>query len=305
VTTAFALPGNSGSPILDAQGRLVGIDHRGPASIDLVAAHSVADYSVGTASAPLLAALEAPLPATMRSVTDPVTREQVVALHRLYLGAHVADAMVDGKPTSVFSILAGACDEALAKGVWRSPEEFTDVMSPCSQAHEWFACQPSETPQPWKVCPTDKSKADWTARFEALFAARRALNGELLPTLITTYLAELEPTEGAGIEAAASHLRALDAERPPVDFSLAYYYAAWNVDTLGGKSIADIIKNYARRPHYELEATAIMNAATWLAHYGRMTPDELVSLLRALSADDAIPLGAKLSIDEYRWLIGR
>ena len=59
-TTAYTLPGDSGSPILNDQGQVIGLLHRGPTSEDLFAENGVDMYSLGTASAPIVAAMAAP-----------------------------------------------------------------------------------------------------------------------------------------------------------------------------------------------------------------------------------------------------
>jgi hypothetical protein len=64
-TTAFDLPGSSGSPILDDHGHLVGLVHRGPQGAELATNDGFNGFSVGTASVALVAAFGNPLPASM------------------------------------------------------------------------------------------------------------------------------------------------------------------------------------------------------------------------------------------------
>lgn len=303
-TTAFALPGNSGSPILDDAGRIVGIDHHGPSSIDLVAAHGVDDYSIGTASAPIARALAAPLPATLRSTSDSVTQDDVVALHRLYLGAHVQNANLEGRPTPVLSIMAAACDKELGKGAFRSVEDFSQRTVACYQAHEWIDCGKDGAPAAATSCPMGDDKAAWTARFEALFHQNQALNGALWTSAITTCLAAMEPSQELATQVVRARLANLALENPPLDFNLASFLVAYDVDTFEGIAVSDFIRYYDRTPHYELEADAIAAAATWLVHYRRMTFDDFVDFSGRLQSDPSVSLGAKLAIDEYRWESG-
>ena len=66
-TTAYILPGDSGSPVLDDRGRLVGLIHHSDESQDLFTTNGALVDSEGTASAPLHAAVSHPVLPSLRS----------------------------------------------------------------------------------------------------------------------------------------------------------------------------------------------------------------------------------------------
>src|SRR6185369_7119699 len=88
--TATSLPGNSGSPVLDDGGRIVGLLHRSPRDAGLITQDGANLYSVGSAAAPIMAALGAPLPATVVALDAQVSEDEVVEHQAIYLDAHVA-----------------------------------------------------------------------------------------------------------------------------------------------------------------------------------------------------------------------
>ena len=153
-TSAFTLPGDSGSPLLDDHGHIVGLMHRGPAGEDLIADDGLNAYSIGTVSSALIAAMSAPLPGSMRSISAPATDADVVKNKLLYLAAHTPTANVGGTTKKVLDSLGYACDAALAVTDYASPEDLSTALQPCFDAEDWIECRgDASTPTP-SVPPT-------------------------------------------------------------------------------------------------------------------------------------------------------
>lgn len=306
-STAYILPGDSGSPVLSDEGKLVGLIHRGPVGEDLFTSDGANVYSIGTASAPLVAAMSARLPSVMLSTAaDAKTADDVVARNRVYLNAHASMVSLNGMQVSVLSLLGQACDAALARQDFQSPDDLTTAITPCYDAQSWIECRADAAPAAFgTVCPAADEGTAWAARFQALNARRRALNGELDLSPITFGIAALATSMSAGRTAGADSLQAaLGEARPPVDFTVAYYLAVFGIEVSGPTNIRDFIRGYAKVPQYQLYASTIAAAATWLAAARIITGPETLAVLAALAGDRKVSVGAKLAIEDERYGAG-
>jgi hypothetical protein len=294
-TTAFVLPGNSGSPILDDHGHLVGLLHRSADGLDLVTADGVNESSIGTASAALVAALGEPLPGSIGSVAASTTAAGVVASELLYLTAHTPTANVNGAPAQVLDALGAACDAALAVTDYASPEDLASALQPCLDAENWIECR-SDAKTAYGVCPDDTS--EWQRRYQAYFEYWRSFNGEIALDEISFGIASLASTMASGQTAGAQTLaQALGEAKPALDFDVAEHLAAFGVDTYQGASVIDFVRSYKSVPDYALNGEDIVSTILWLAYLGAIDSSELQSLLGSLHADPTIDLGTKLFIE--------
>jgi hypothetical protein len=296
---AYSLPGNSGSPVLDDQGHMVGILHRGPTAQDLFSNRGVDEFAIGTASAALVTGMGKPLPAATRSLTAAATDAEVVAHPFVYLNAQRPQAMVNGAPKDVLSSLGEACDVGLARQDYASPDDLATALAPCTRAEFWIECR-GDVPARFGVCPANGSL--WLARLQGVYDHWRALNGELSLYEVSFGVAALSSSKSTGRIAAAQKLgQALADANPPLDFRIANYLAAFNVDTYRGTRVLDFLHAYTSVPDYALSGTSIANTALWLNGDSVLTWPDTLSLLRALAGDDKIDIGTKLFIEDVRY----
>jgi len=300
-TTAYTLPGDSGSPILNDQGKVVGLLHRGPTSEDLFSQTGVNMYSVGTASAPIGTVLAAPPSAPVVSTTAPTTKDEFLANDFVYLNARVATVTVDGMSIGAIPILGEACDAALVRTDFTSPGDLSTALMPCYQAETWIDCRSPTNLAPYgTVCPGPTDHASWVSRFQAVNQLWLGMNGQPDYSIVSFGIAELQPSWDAGVSAGAQSLQqVLDATSPVLDFELAEYLAAFAIESYDGTQIATYVSNYKQVPHYELQATYIAYAAGGRYNNGNMTKAELQSFLQQLLADPNISVGARLAIEDY------
>jgi V8-like Glu-specific endopeptidase len=307
---AFALPGNSGSPLLDDNGHMVGILHRGPSAQDMETSDGLDEYLIGSASGPVVAALKAPLPPSLVSVTSPATDADVLANEVVYLNAHVADVpspTASNTTSTVLSILGTACDAGLARQDYASPEDLGSALTPCTQAELWIDCRgdaPSTSTSPaFKVCPPDADA--WSARYANVNAHWRALNGELSLDEVSFAPAYLALSVSAAQTVGSETLQAaVTAAKPILDFSIANYLAAFNIDSYRGEDLLAFVRGYASFPDYALFGDHLVNTALWLDTDGVMTGPDAVSFLHTLAGDGAIELGTKLLIEDVLYESG-
>jgi hypothetical protein len=126
------------------------------------------------------------------------------------------------------------------------------------------------------------------------------MNGQPDYSSMTFGIAHLQSSQAAGVSAGAQSLQQiLDAVSPFLDFHLAYYLAAFAINSYGGTQIADYVNNYKQVPHYELQATSIAYAASWLYGYGTIAKAQLQGFLQDLLADPSINTNTRLAIEDY------
>jgi hypothetical protein len=303
-TTAFVLPGDSGSPILDDHGHIVGIVHREPAAPDLVAQATVNESSIGTASAALIAAMSAPLPAATWSVSAAATDGDVVSHQFVYWAAHRQDANIGEAQKPVLESLAAACDAGLARNDYASPDDLTSALQPCVDAAQWIDCR-SDTMAPFHVCPDSAGASTWLTRFGAVVDHWRAFNGQLALVEASFAPASLSPSMATGQEAGSRTLsQLLQAATPPLDFELAAYLAAFGILSYDATNLVDYVRGYKTAAAYALFGRDIVSAAVWLNHAHALSGSDTTTLLQALDADKTIDVGTKLYIDKILYNSG-
>jgi hypothetical protein len=303
--SAYSLPGSSGSPVLDDDGNMVGILHRGPTTQDLLSDVGVDEYSIGTASSALIAAMSAPLPADLWSVAAPATDDEVVQHQVVYLNARAMTATVDSATKPVLSSLGAACDAGLAVQDYDSPEDFDAGLSSCLAGELWIECRSDVLSGggAFGVCPADASA--WTQRYNTVFDRTRALNGELDFDAVSYAVARLADSTTDGVTAGAHSLEmALATASPPLDFNVAEYLAAFGIDTYAGMTLANFTQDYATFADFPLSAIQIASTAVSLAGTQAIDNSTALSILQALASDPTVDVGAKLYIEDVRYQSG-
>jgi hypothetical protein len=300
-STAYTLPGDSGSPILNDDGQVVGLLHRGPTSEDLFTKTGVDMYSVGTASAPIVAAMNAALPATLVSVTAATTTEQFLAYDYVYLNARTATITVDGASAGALALLGEACDTALARTDFTSPDDLNNALIPCYHAESWTDCRTDASAVSYGVvCPTSMDATAWNSRYQKANSLWLGMNGQPDYTAVSFAIAHLQSSQSTGVIAGAESLQQVLATASPVlDFRLAYYLAAFSISSYEGTLISSYVLNYKQVPNYDLQAFYVAYAATWLNGDGALTKSELQTFSQQLLADPNINVNTRLAIEDY------
>jgi hypothetical protein len=303
-TSAFILPGNSGSPILDDHGHLVGLIHRAPTDEDLVADDGIDLYSIGTASSALIGAMGAPLPASMWSTAAPATDADVVYNQLVYLAARVQNANVGGAAKPVLTSLGAACDQGLAVNDYASPEDLESGLQPCLDAEAWIECR-TDSMTAFGVCPDATDAAAWLQRYQAVFDTWVAFNGQLELDETSFAPAALSSSMAAGQTAGAQRLsQALASTKPALDFHVAPNLAAFAIATYQGTSVVDFTRGYASVPDYAFWGESIVETVLFLNHADELSGSDTGTLLTTLAADPTIDLGTKLYIEQVQYNSG-
>jgi V8-like Glu-specific endopeptidase len=304
-STVFSLPGSSGSPMLNDEGQIVGLLHRGAEGFDLLTRTGSNVSAIATASAQLVAAQDAELPATMISVDDELTAEQVIAHSDVFLAASVDNANVAGTQTALTSVLGDACDAGLAREDYTTLEDMMDGLGPCLAALDFIECRSDLMDEPAAVASCPPDRAAWVARLETVVQRQLDFNGALELSPISFGIQALSLSEADGDKAARKALlAALDQADPVYDFALAPYLAAFDIEDYAGQGTVDLIKNYRRFPYYERSAWDITLASLWLNSTHQLSRDQAVGIAKALYHNAKIDLGARLRIEEVLYNSG-
>lgn len=304
-SSAYILPGDSGSPVLDDSGRIVGLIHHSITSNDLVTAEGADETSTGTPSELLEAAMGEPLPASMISVGATTTAARVVANDLVYLNGNVANITADGVMTDVLSLLGTACDAAIASAdtTVKLYDDLGTTLEPCFDATQWIECREDEMKAYFAMeCPSSDDIALWQTRFQQANQLYVSANGEPQFSLVSFDVAALSPSKADGIQAGAAGLQqALAATKLPLDFGVANALAAFQVTTYDGASVPDFVTGYGKRPDYEFSAQSIASAAGWLMDNGAVPKDTVRSIFSDLMGDPTVTTGAKLYIEQFQY----
>jgi V8-like Glu-specific endopeptidase len=327
-STAYILPGDSGSPVLDDAGQLVGLIHHGSVSQDLVTNDGVDEESEGTASTPLQMAMSAPLPPTMISLAATSTSSAVVTNDRVYQNGGQSTAMVSdpstgaasdtgpggaaangaaGAASDILALLGSACDKALADMTLQTIDDLSSALLPCYEAENWIECRsdPSSTPVYKTVCPSSADVTAWTSRYQAVSQRSVAMNGSLDMYALSFATAALATTRMQGVaQGGASLQQGAVAVDHVLDFLLANYFAAFDIASYQGNSVLDFVRGYAAVPEFQLYAGNIEGAVTWFGSNGPMLWSEVQSILAQLAADPNVTVGSKLAIEEFQYNSG-
>jgi len=292
-TTAFILPGNSGSPLLDDHGHLVGLIHRSADGLSLVTPDGVNESSIGTASAALIAAMGEPVPNSIWSVAASTTEADVVNQQLVDLAARTPTAIVDGVREQALASLGTACDAALAVTDYASPEDLSTGLEPCFDAENWIECRTDAT-TPYGACPNDTSA--WQGRYQAVFEYWRSFNGQLERDEMSFAEAALADSMADGLTAGAQVLsQALAEAKPALDFHVALHLAAFQIDTYRGTSVVDFARGCV--PDYALNGEYLVSTILWLGNFGALGASDTQGLLEAVHDEASIDLGTKLLIE--------
>ncbi|MGO8992567.1 MAG: trypsin-like serine peptidase, partial [Polyangiaceae bacterium] len=307
-TTAYLLPGNSGSPMLDDAGQIVGIVHRGPTGEDYFTSEGVVTFSIGTPSALLLAAMQAsaPIPPEMVSVAAANTQVDVVTNDLVYLNARVPTANISGGGTlSVLSALGTACDAALAAS-YATPDDLTAALQPCDDGLSWIECRAEEiASSPGSVCPDAADSALWQQRFTQMNAVTVAMNGQTFLYPVSFGFQSLSATDAAGLTAGAAGLvQALNGAAQPLDLGVANYLAAFAVPSYLGVSTASYVTGYTSVPDYALDASDAVSAAMWLVANQVLTSTQGFTVVEQLYADPTVDINTKLYAEDVEYQAG-
>lgn len=293
ITSHFALPGNSGSPILNNAGEMVGIIHRKGMNPGDHSERGPTIEAIGSASADFEALLTAaPKPDPFFSVHAVHTAEEVVENERAYLLADVIEAKLEGDATKlVIDILAEACDTSLKKSFFESPDTMSSATSACADSVNWLEVL-NEGANP-RYQTTDETRTLWETRLQGYRALLKSFNSTLGSWLYLPTKLAASPVN----RRSQSLKEYLTAESPEMSFELALYV----LDEKGGSARdAEAIaftRGYRDQPSFQNEYKMISKCLVVLYSRGLMSFQELEREFIEILNDEATTVADKLYLE--------
>lgn len=306
----FTLGGNSGSPFLNDEGKVVGILHRGPADLGrTIANKGVMNYSIGTNSQELIDALN-------KSGKFKVTEEGHVTQTGLGLISHIEILKDELKDTRIaekeyFNKLKRKCKDAL-EYISEKSENIT-LENPDTVEMAYAYCNELTTSQRCadeELCLSQDSSIDWESQLDKLASSyyyfyRRGGYDLGINYYVNT---QDDPDQNTAFN---KLLNFLNSHQQELDLELASTYIKYsNVPTLDGTNIYDYLFHYKKAPGYHLDYISIINGMLdlyfkgyLLNYYPENTPnyEALVSEFKKMMADDSMQLFHKLMLEELTY----
>lgn len=314
----FSIPGTSGSPVLNAAGQVVGLNHRIAGSVKSITEDSYqqsAYFSASGAVANVIAGNTAGL-ALLDSQSMP-SRADVAKEEEAFYNAHLGKVKVQAPAepaaaaapteTTVLETLGEVCDAGLAATSFQDPDEFDDSLAACKAAMKWIACVPKDlSDAPYKRCPAGDERKAWEARFAKKSEKFRGFwvntidyDSARTPTL---FIADSDAKSTARQDAYKAEL---DRVAPPLNPGLAgEIYTKLELSQYGGVSIPEYLKNYEDIPNYNRYAYNIFFGLYYMHKDGIMSADDLIFELKSLIYDGSVPLGDKLDLEAVAYEMG-
>lgn len=312
------LPGNSGSPLLNAQGKIVGIVHHAATDSQIALRRGIASQSFGSPSSWLLeiAASAAGFQLASFGFTEPQAEfdaDDLLSHLELFKNSKAAPRLKgEAAEKGMLGILAPRCDAAISR-LKQSPSlENVNALSPCDAAVQFIDC--SKSAKAYHSCPKAAEKQAWQDRFRAASAASAPVRSGFsnnADRFLTSPFYALEESEEAGYAIALKNLREFhDARKSPLTLPLAGTLLSWQLERVGaaphysGANLRDFVLNYRNVPGHEYALARIGSAFFDLRYLRLVSWDVLASEFRALLLHPRLSVADRLELEELAYRRG-
>ncbi len=313
--------GNSGSPVLNAQGEITGIVHRTAFLSDgIVDNEHVAHNSIFSRSQLFQKMLNLDAKSAAKTLEgyvsipgkdkfvfdeedadsfdiDTTTLEVLIARN---VWSIEIKSEGESEELSVTDFLALACKlELLADEASTDPDyEF----SACQRAREVFHCQKDDPQHSAQNCPSLDDQRKWTKVFEQIAELDELKNQETFIEWRLATAMDFAETKAEARKEGRKLLLELLKKHPQTEFNTAYYLSlvAQTKDDMKLDSVdyLEWIKNYASKPYarqYHLEVVAVIEEL--LETEGLLTEAEASALVEPMLLDKLVPVQLKADLE--------
>lgn len=298
-----SLPGNSGSPTLNEDGKIVGILHRSSGgSQSTLTAKGFNSYSVHSPSEEILKSLSQGLSADASSLllasgTNPASAADVVKRADVYLNSGIAEVTIGDSKMLVMDILGAQCSTNLEQTAVDSLDTLDTLLYPCYQALDFMNCNSASNDWHFKSCPKASEKSTWLARFAAIAQKKEKFNGSVELFWLIAAPGLLESSSRLETKVSRDLLQKhLNEKKPAMSFDLAYYQFDYEVKGSGVDPV-EFVKNYAVQPGYQHQYPTILRCLNAMRSADVLTDEELATRYADLMQDPNISLSAKMMFE--------
>lgn len=306
--TNFSLPGSSGSPFLNSEGKVLGILHRSSRGNGLISRNNLISKTFGTASAEIVKMQNKPMGLdTFFSVREKHDLEEITENYDSYLMSHQGNALLeDGTKIHLLDALAQRCDNALKRKNFSNTEQIETALSYCTtRAWHWINCRNPEQGKGYKVCPAAKQKEAWQSRFEkAAEIAFKNHSDQFIRWYISPLRLASSPAEASKIESGRIAQYIKD-HNPSLSFSLALYlvmhrelveYKKWDVKKY--------VLNYREQAHYEFSYGDIISCHEELFYAKEIDRTQFKNRIETIFKDEKLNLDNKMELELLAYELG-
>ena len=311
-TDALSLPGSSGSPALDGDGRLVGILHRGGGAS--LTRRGVNQESVLSPAAAISALVEAARLGTgegleaLRSIASPSSEADALDMAPLLASARIWTVPIGPMEVPLLDLLGRACDTALLALHASSLEEIAVQASPCIVGIRVITCQLWDH---GRACPPGVvDDRAWARRAGQVADVYFSFNGERLWSWVTVVPDVISARNASGSSSHDMDREALLAAAArwdaPLDLPLAVALLSVGEATYHETDLASYVRDYRAVPHHERWAQEIAEGLITLVEDRRLAREAGRQMLIELLDDAHIELMDYLHVEDmaywYGWL---
>lgn len=304
----FILPGNSGSPVLDDSGRLIGLVHSMYLSPDAFNRKELLRVGMATMAKPIQELLSGGdrRVGLFLSVEAPATEKIALDHQNAYKMAGKNKAILEGgKTSSLLELVAKKCDEALSTEFRAQSDASAEVVAACEGALRWMDCgsESSET----SVCPSDAERAPWIHRFHQASRIAARFNFPTPQWWLIGPVVKVHAGMEEGWKLAQEGVKEyLEEFNPPMNMALAASLAG----VLGagfrynGRQVADYILSYGSRPNYELGYADVIKGHLTLLKLRWISSGTFVAAINKMFQDEKLDIGSRLNLETFSYVSG-
>ena len=323
-TEAQVLPGSSGSPILNPDGKIVGLLHRtANNSTSDITQVGIRDSSIGTASSPLMdlmGSLEKNEITQLSLLTDiakTTTKEDFIKDAEIYLNSHANQVQLELPPVNPGTpaetkvhpadIIAEAIDlKILAVASSKTMAQIDDLMDLAYLALNWISCQSQPTGENYKLCPPGEQKEKWISRIESIAEKTKDINRQPPIDLLAYFSYDLSKSTISGDEAAAKSI--LKHSGTELNFSTAslllWLSSRKNEAKFGPIDLKSYIMNFETNGKYEHYYSEIIRSLGYLYGYESISQSELSSKINFILSDPKTTLKERIRAEKLAFSAG-
>ncbi len=312
---SLVLGGNSGSPVLDKEGNVVGLLHRGTEAISRNGAKGL---SICSAANDLVAVLGGKTGFSSDKLKDDkkidvlldldagsITKSNAALYEGYLFAAHISKCKNDsGEEEHVLNALGDACDGYLMQDFSKldSPDNGLALIQSCYAAIDWVNCPNTEEGKDFKTCPEVDDKQKWLDRMSKLTEKAREINFDK-PYLFavfgpTAFEKSQEDSLGKANSQLSDYLRKYS---PTLDFSLANVkvLVAESSDDLTYKKddLVDYLLNFEKTSYYKFYIEDIAQGLLALYDIKAISDEQTNYTFNKLFADADLALEEKLQVE--------
>lgn len=319
---ALTLPGNSGSPILESEGKVVGIHHSSAKRNDGFTRSGLLYVGRASAHDALLKILKRGLRSPKEELKKflDVDKASTFSAAKKFTNIYMNSKMVpylDNKKDFFHSLFEN-CRDNLDFSTSHAGK-FVKSHDSCSIAKKWIRCQPTPNDVAVKFimastltdshpdfktygsyCPRGSIRKKWAALFIDIGNKYRDFHGKDPLIWKVDALSQLVSKDKLSKQMSLKNLKS-ELKRSDYDNPFeSLVRQAKNSEKIDSE-VKNIVLNYSKYTHYQFELSKIAKAAQYLYENKIITKEQFETLISSVLNEDFLTLNAKLAVEKIAY----